>query len=343
MRIALVNTFTPYVRGGAEILVDNLTLQLRLHGHQVDAFKVPFPDALGSSLVSTISAVRMMRFDGYDRVIAFKFPAYCLRYPAKVIWLFHQFRQVYELWDTPYGLGHDYESQSLQAIVKSADGSDIPLARNIYTIAEEVSRRLMDYNGIGSSAIYPPLQNSDEYYNECVGDYLFYPSRITDLKRQLLVVQAMACTKSNVKLVIAGVSEDNQYMEAIIKTIKQNHLEKKIEVHNEWISDKMKLDLYAKCLGVIFTPYHEDYGFITLEAFYSSKPLITCIDSGGSMEFVDEGKTGYAVEPSPQAIALAMDRLYENKVNAERMGIEARRSILQRNISWPETIRRLLI
>ena len=38
-----------------------------------------------------------------DRVIATKFPAYCVRHPTKVAWVLHQFRQAYDYDGTDLG------------------------------------------------------------------------------------------------------------------------------------------------------------------------------------------------------------------------------------------------
>jgi glycosyltransferase involved in cell wall biosynthesis len=45
--------------------------------------------------------------------------------------------------------------------------------------------------------------------------------------------------------------------------------------------------------AVLFAPYQEDYGYVTLEAFLSRKPVITARDSGGTLEFVEDGVNGY--------------------------------------------------
>lgn len=343
MKVALLNTMTPYVRGGAEILVDDLAAQLRLHGHDADIFRLPFPASIEGSLVHNIAASRMLRFDKYERVLAFKFPAYCVPHPAKVLWVFHQFRQIYELWGTDFGLHTMPKAERIREIVRNADQKDILQSRHIYTIAQEVSNRLKHYNDISSEVIYPPLKNSENYYNSKTGDYLFYPSRITELKRQLLAVEAMRFVKSDIKLVIAGISEEPKYINTIYKKIRKYGLKKKMIIYNQWISDDYKMKLMAESLGCIFVPYKEDYGFITLESFYSSKPVITCNDSGGSTEFVEDGHTGYITEATPQALATAMDKLYEDRKKAEQMGVAARKEILSRNITWPETIRRLLL
>ena len=49
------------------------------------------------------------------------------------------------------------------------------------------------------------------------------------------------------------------------------------------------LDLYAGALGVVFPPFDEDYGYVTLEAFLARKPVVTTTDAGGPLEFVEHG------------------------------------------------------
>lgn len=344
MKVALFNTMTPYVRGGAEILVDDLLEQLRIRGHEADLYRIPFPNNFEIPLLETILATSMFRFDEYDRVIAFKFPAYCVNHPNKVMWMFHQFRQVYELYDKPYGLEANDYGKALQSIITNIDNERIPLSRNIYTNAQEVTNRLWTYNSIKSVVLNPPLLNMDDYYCNETGDYIYYPSRINSIKRQHLAVEAMKYVKSDIKIIISGKCEDDNYFKQIENTIKASKLQDKVQIENRWVSDKEKLDYLANSLAVMYIPYKEDScGFVTMEGFYSSKPVISCTDSGGTVEFIDDNETGYFAEPDPKDIAKKMDLLYQNKKRTEKMGKKAREEILRRNINWDETVRRLLL
>lgn len=56
MRIALLNTFSSFVRGGAEILVDDLLEQLQLYGHEAHLHRIPFPHNFDAPLVATIES-----------------------------------------------------------------------------------------------------------------------------------------------------------------------------------------------------------------------------------------------------------------------------------------------
>ena len=107
-------------------------------------------------------------------------------------------------------------------------------------------------------------------------------------------------------------------------------------------SEQEKFSYYAQCLAVFFAPINEDYGYITLEAMLSSKPVITCTDSGGPLEFVEHQITGYVLEPNPQEIARVIDELYFNKEKAKFMGLAGYNKYHTANISWDNVIERLL-
>ena len=66
--------------------------------------------------------------------------------------------------------------------------------------------------------------------------------------------------------------------------------------------------LYAGALAVVFPPFDEDYGYVTLEAFLARKPVITTTDAGGPLEFVEDGVTGLVCAPTPEALGAAIAR-----------------------------------
>jgi glycosyltransferase involved in cell wall biosynthesis len=92
---------------------------------------------------------------------------------------------------------------------------------------------------------------------------------------------------------------------------------------------------------VVFPPYDEDYGFVTVEAFAAAKPVITCTDSGGPTELVQPRVSGLVVEPTPAALAHAMREVIDSRDLAERMGTAGRKVALQ--LAWPATVERLLL
>jgi len=84
----------------------------------------------------------------------------------------------------------------------------------------------------------------------------------------------------------------------------------------------------------LFGPYDEDYGFVTLESMKFRRPVITCTDSGGPLEFVKNGETGFVVKPEPEEIAERVELLSSNKGLAEDLGKRAFEVVS--SITWGE-------
>jgi glycosyltransferase involved in cell wall biosynthesis len=108
------------------------------------------------------------------------------------------------------------------------------------------------------------------------------------------------------------------------------------------VSEQEKLRLYANCRGVLFVPYDEDYGYVTLEAMLSGKPVITCTDSGAVLEFAKDGETALVCEPEPKSLAHAIDRLWSDRAVARRMGEAGRARYESMKIGWPHVVDTLL-
>ena len=347
MHIVIATTQVPFVQGGAEVHARNLLEALRAAGHAAEIVAVPFKWYPPERMLDAMLACRLLDLTEsngrkIDRVIGLKFPAYLIPHPDKVLWILHQHRQAYEQWDGPLSdMVHYGNGREVRDAVRLADTRLIPEARAVYTNSENVSRRLKHYCGLDSTPLYHPPTNPEGFYCEEPEPYFFFPSRINASKRQLLAVQALALAGGDAKLVFCGESEDNAYNEKIQNVIKDARLQRRVRFHGR-VSEKEKLQLYAHCLGVVYPPYDEDYGYITLEAMLSSKPVITCTDAGGPLEFIRDGQSGYVVDPTPQALAEAMVRLQENRPRAAAFGRTGRQEYLRKKISWESVVEKLL-
>jgi glycosyltransferase involved in cell wall biosynthesis len=70
--------------------------------------------------------------------------------------------------------------------------------------------------------------------------------------------------------------------------------------------------------------------------------VITCEDSGGPLEFVAHRETGLICEPTPEALAAAMDELWVDRAAARRWGEAGRQRYRDLHIDWSNVIERLL-
>ena len=342
MNIAIVTSMVPFVFGGAELLAESLQSKLVEHGYNAQVFKIPCSYYPLENIIDGMESAKLTKLVNADLMIGLKFPAYLMPHENKKLWLLHQFRQAYDFGNTKQCPFTSEHLQKVKHAIIEADNKCLkPLEGKIYTISQVVSNRLKKCNDIESTPLFPPLINEELYFSEDTGDYIFCPSRITDWKRQTLLVAAMRFTKSSVKLILAGKGDCSQDEEKLLYLIEKYDLKNRVTYLNRFISEKEKCDLYANCLGVAFIPFDEDYGYVTVEAFSSSKPVITCTDSGCPTHFVLDNQCGYIVQPIAHELAGAMDTLFDNKKVAAEMGHSAKLRYKELNINWEVIIKSL--
>ena len=75
---------------------------------------------------------------------------------------------------------------------------------------------------------------------------------------------------------------------------------------------------------------------MTAEAFASAKAVVTCRDSGGPAELVEDGVNGFVCEPTPDALGRAIARLMDDRPLAETMGRAALQSAAR--LTWADAV-----
>lgn len=348
MRVVIATTKIPFISGGAETHATNLRDAIIAEGHDAEIFALPYRWYPPELILDHMLACRLLDLtesegQPIDRMIGLKFPAYLIKHPNKVLWILHQHRQAYDLWNHPIGadLIHYPNGLEIRNAIRTADTQLIPEAKRIYSNSGNVAKRLKDFCGLESRPLYHPPPGDKEFYSAAAGDYLFFPSRLLATKRQSLVLEALALTKPSVKVVFAGTANDAAYGVELSRMAERLGVSSRVSFRGS-ISEATKRDLYANCLGVVYPPVDEDYGYVTLEAMLSAKPTITCLDSGGPLEFIEHRKNGLICESTARALADAMDFLFADRALALQMGKEARSTYGQKNISWPSVVRELL-
>lgn len=344
MKIIIASTIVPFIDGGATFFVDWLDTVLKKHGHETEVLKLPFKSE-PSEMLQQMLALRLLDVTASaDMLIAIRTPSYLIKHPNKVLWFIHHHRGAYDLWDTPYqDIPVTEEGLQIRAAFIQADNLAFSESKKIFTNSKTVSSRLKKFNNVDSEVLYPPLLDPEKYHCCVYGDYLFYPSRLTHHKRQFLAVEAMKYTKSNVKLIVAGKADNPGYMQQLNLVIKSNKLHDKVKIINRWISEEEKIEFYAKSLGCIYLPLDEDsYGYPSLEAYHSRKPVITCNDSGGTLEIVEHGVNGFISSPDPKELAGYFDQLHSQKHQAEKMGVAGHDKIFSMNINWENVVQRFV-
>lgn len=344
MRIAVVTVQVPFVRGGAEVLADGLCTALRRAGHEVELIALPFAPHSTDALLDSITSCRLIDLGPlYDRVIALKFPAYLVRHPAKSLWLIHQHHGAYERFFDEFGLANAPDGRLIREAIRAADRLVFAETRTVYAISRTVAERAFASLGVRLPVLFPPTQEPHSFAAGEDRGYLFFPSRIAPMKRQELALRALALTREAVRLVFAGVPDQPEG--GYGQHLKDLAAELGVAERVEWrgfVGEKELRELYSHCRAVFFPPLAEDYGYIAIEAMLSGKAVITCVDSGGPLEFVRHGETGWVAEAAPLSLAAVLDTVAADPATAATLGRQAQESIHQLGINWERTLAALL-
>jgi glycosyltransferase involved in cell wall biosynthesis len=241
-----------------------------------------------------------------DLVIATKFPSYFVRHPNKTAWLIHQYRAAYELCGTPYSdFAHVDLDVGLRQRIIALDTEMLGECRRLYTNARNTANRVAKYNGLQAEPLYHPPRLAHRIVPGAYGDYILSVGRLETVKRVDLGIRAIAALPPGLRLMVAGTGTQDDALRRLAEDL---GVADRV-VFLGPVDDDALLGLYAGALGVLYAPFDEDFGYVTLEAFLARKPVVTATDSGGTREFVDDGVNGYVCEPTHEAMAAAFSKL----------------------------------
>jgi glycosyltransferase involved in cell wall biosynthesis len=332
----------PFVHGGAELHVRGLVDQLRQRGYRAERVSVPFKWYPKEELLTHAAAWRMVDLsesngERIDLVVATKFPTYFVRHPHKVTWLFHQYRAIYDLCGTAYSeFGHTEADVRLRDKLMQLDRGALTESAAIFSNARNTAARLAHYNGVAAEPLYHPPPLAGKLKDGASGDYFLSVGRLETVKRVDLIIGALARVAPPLRLVIVGDGPLRRQLEG--RAAAEGVADR--VTFTGGIDEAALVDLYAGACAVVFPPYDEDYGYITLEAFLARKPVITTTDAGGPLEFVDDGVTGLVAPPDADAIGAAMSRLAQDRRLARSLGDAGYERA--RAITWDGVVERLV-
>jgi len=342
--IAVCAAQVPFFYGGAETHVNSLIFHLQEKGFEVELINIPYKWYPHEQLLKSIELWKMLDLSEsngkkIDLVIATKFPSYFVNHHNKVLWLIHQYRQIYDLFDTPYS-GFDKNSRKDMALrdrLIKMDNQAFGSFKRIYTNAKNTAKRLHKYNAVSGNALYHPPKLIGRYYSSESKDYILSVGRLDKLKRIDLLLHSLKQCSDQIRCKITGTGPEQENLRDLAKRL---GIQSRVEFLG-FVSDEELLRLYAEAAVVFFAPLDEDYGYITLESFLSKKPVITGFDSGGPLEFVEDERTGLVLQSlEPENVARQIESLFFDREKCAAFGASGYSKV--KNINWDFVIDCLL-
>jgi glycosyltransferase involved in cell wall biosynthesis len=320
--VAICCPQVPLLHGGAELLAEGLCEAMRERGYEAVTVYVPFrwyphPVLLNHCLAWRLLDLSESNGRPIDLVVGTKFPSYLVRHERKVTWLVHQFRQVYDLMGTELSeFTRSPEDLAVRETIRRMDDTTLGESRRIFAISQNVANRLSVFNGLEATPLYPPPRGHEQFHSGEFGNYVLSVGRLDAQKRLDRLVAALPFTDPALRCVIVGTGAAEASLRA---QAEQAGVSDRVTILDSVPFEEM-VRLYSECLAVYFAPFQEDYGFVTVEGFLSHKPVVTTPDSGGPLEFVEDGVTGLVVDPQPEKLGDCLDQLHRDRERTRALG-----------------------
>ncbi|XP_057474553.1 uncharacterized protein LOC130762743 isoform X2 [Actinidia eriantha] len=202
----------------------------------------------------------------------------------------------------------------------------------------------LDARGLKPSVLYPAV-NVDQFDEPHASKLSFLSINRFERKKNIdLAVSAFAMLHTlqgdvlhghnvaDATLTVAGgfdkrLRENVEYLEELKSLAEREGVSHQVTFVTS-CSTAERNTLLSQCLCALYTPKDEHFGIVPLEAMAAHKPVIAC-NSGGPVETIKNGATGFLCNPNPQEFALAMAKFVQDPQMAEGMGAEARKHVTE--------------
>ena len=157
--------------------------------------------------------------------------------------------------------------------------------------------------------------------------YVGFIIRLKNLQQLLKAVKILSLQRTDFVLDLIGDGQDKVYFEDYVKA---NQLEK--VVHFAGFVQKSNLPTWlAKSSCFVFPSNYDIWGLVVNEAMAAALPCISSVNSGVTVDLIEDGKNGFAVDFSdPKLVAEKMDWILDNREKAKEFGLNARKTIAEK-------------
>lgn len=352
---------------------------VRVDGLASDPYGVPVPPVAGREAweavryLSLLEAFRTVDTTGFDMVLSTQPPSFATPHPRHLSLFYHHLRIYYDL-SEPYvaaGFAEPGAHRLAEQAVRRVDGRFLGVPRHFLAGSEDVAARLAAFHGFTDrvSILHAGSGMVEAHVAEEPGpDFgpVLCVSRHEWPKRTEIFVHAMKHLPD-----LAGIAVGDGGRLPFVRDLDRRLSEPGVDLgafddaalwlnraeipdprraagrapvpgnvrFTGRVADSELAGLYRDALCLVAPAYREDYGLTAIEAMAFGRPVVVTTDGGGLTAVVEDGVTGFVVEPSGAAVADAVRRLADDRGLARRMGLAARDRAAE--FTWDRAVREL--
>lgn len=340
--------------------IDGRTRPRRLYGLPIDGVQLSVHDEYFMHM-ALVERTQQLNLGHFDAVLTTQPPTYLVRHRLKVALFYHQPRQFYDL-AGPFmasGFVDPVVHKAASRAVRTLEREAVRDVRFWLAGSGESASRLERYWSIPPELIAihraPPTSVPDIVPWHRPDGPVVAVGRQEWPKRSELLIQAMHLLETKRTAHLVGDGSRMEYLKSLDSELHYDPaLATKPFDDRVWlnmgiftkgwkpyggppsgrivfegdVSDERRDQLYDEAVAVVAPAFKEDYGLTAIEAMVRAKPVIVCRDGGGLTELIEDGVTGLVVDPTPQALARAIDRLVRDPARASQLGEAARKMVM---------------
>jgi glycosyltransferase involved in cell wall biosynthesis len=284
------------------------------------------------------------RIQHHDLYFLFLFPMQMIQRRPSVWFAAEPFRMLYDLrnhlWvkeeevevhlypKMHYEVIHPSDLEIMLKIIEEIDSTSV--FDRLATVSRITGQYLENiYGKKPDKIVYPGVNLNGHYSPPPTFDKVLYVGRLWRHKRVDLIIKAMALTRSQNKLIIAGDGPEKPSLKRLATSL---GLKESIHFVGD-VSMAEREQLYRECTCCVYVPIREPFGMVPLEAAAAGRPVVATI-GGGYSEILTKD-AALMVPAYEGAIAEAIHQLMSNPARAMEMGRAGRKIVEQ--YTWTHT------
>ena len=333
MRVVVAVAAMPFRSTSDATRAADLCAAFRADGVEAEIVPVPFSPTPPSGTAARLLACRLLDLSesmgtAIDGFIGIGLPASAIAHPSKVLWD-RGSKGVTEGWPG---------AVETQAMLAHAGQQVAAESRAVFATSRLGASRIARHWHRQAATLYQPPPLAPLCRNDPAGRYLLVEGLVQG-ERLTLLLEALHQTRLPVHLLATLPRGQAVAMEQAARDRQLGA--NRISFVTQPAPGQLAT-LIAAARAVVFTGHQCEETGIALAAMLCLRPLVAPTDAGAPLEFITHGRTGLTCEPTPHALADALDTIWGDPRGAGTMGHEAWRCYQDMALSWKAVTRCLL-
>lgn len=341
MNVLVLTTMTPFVHGRAEELTSQLVRQMKLHGVNAEAMRLPFKAHPPERLLDEMFIFKSLKLHNVDRVVSLAFPAELVPFESRTCWQMSEYQQAHDFCQKLEAeAGQGSRAETIRDALIRNETRSFQSAKHLFAGSAAIQTQIQRYHGLSSDLLLPPLLDPERF--EAIGDdgYILASGGVDAAEQLFPLIDAMRLVSPNAKLVIAGQPENAVEAEKLRKRVHEANVEGRVTIDPQRSREALA-ELVGRARAVISIGDEANPAkCLFMEAFQASKPVLATTD--WLRNIVIDGEAGIVRALTPEALADGMETLLESPNRAMSMGVAGGERWRSLKVDWSTTVERLL-